>query len=1077
MAKTVDILRYILGLDAKPFRREARRVDKDVRKLKGGVDKSAKSFGGLQAAVVGAAAAFAALKLAGIIKGATLVAARIEVLNNVFELTGKAAGNTSAELEFTKQKLVSLGIAEKEALQIGLRFIQVQLDLADSLKIARAAQDLAVVAGTDSSTTALALTNAIVKQRPILLKQFGIVANLDEIFGKMAKTLGKTTAELTENERRTAFLNTILEKAKTVAGSYEKAMELVGKRLTSLPRHFQNAQKAVGQHFLPAMRVAVDGAAEFLQIITEGFQTAEQDFTKNLFKFAKGFDKFAASRPKIAALREEFVELTKQERLTIPQQERLNKVIEELGELLPEVRGILRGYKDDIKGATGALDGLVQASEAVQRFKLLSLLLDQAKAFELNTRRIKEFEETGTGVFGIVALNLREAEKDLKNFGSTLIESVAQLARVRKELAAPGLTSLERTGIENRIKVLTNRIRDNQRALKAASRDVIIYTGQIGLLNAANLAQVENFAKLFPNLRTNAILIQALTLTNKEFLDSVLAIIDAQKVAQIVAKTGAAIDLFGLGPARAKPFPSGQSDEERRAADRERRARQRGRDEVKSARDIELLEKRRNRLLEKRAKLIERQEKARQRAESRRTADERSRQRRADRLERQRIESAARITGALDVLSIGLSFIDQQMSDLVTRAADFVETLATGDIFSKLSAGIGLVGTALGLISGGGPSREEVLEQRAGDRARRLEESQDRLRQALDQLKDAIIGETIESTQAELDLLLEARNLFNELTLGSDKLGLDEFVDMFDRLNEILRQFGLDPVFRESDPFGGGFTFGQGGINQRVFDAFNAFFQEVFDTLRDAGLALEPFRSTNEFQSMINILEDIARSGGLQGEVGLDLIRFWTTFGDLTLAQQEELLNALLAGVESSGDITRDGLLELLSQLETLGDQIEAEEEAAAAEGLTQIQRSVTTITEGQANIIAATLNSILSVLGLMDTKLGQIVTGLIGTESGGLLGGVGAPLATIPEFGFELPEMLASLLGIEEKLGSFLDRVAASIGPTITVESGAITINQNFPGVTERIEVEEITSSAITEAIIASGRAEGIKV
>ena len=1075
MAKTVDILRYILGLDAKPFRSEARRVDKDVRKLRSGVTKAGTAFSKLGLFITGAAAALAALKLGGLVKDATLVAARIEVLNNVFRLTGNAAGKTNAELEFTKQKLIALGIAEKEALQIGLRFIQVQLDLADSLKIARAAQDLAVVAGTDSSTTALRLTEAIVKQRPILLKQFGIVANLDNIYGKMATTLGKNVAELTENERRTAFLNTILEKAKTVAGSYEKAMELVGKRLTSLPRHFQNAQKAVGQHFLPAMRAAVDGAADFLQIITESFQTAEQDFTKSLFKFSSGFEKFAKVAPQIARLREEFEELTSISKRTEPQQTKLNKVIKALGDILPETRVVLRGYNDDLEGTRLALDKVIERNKELQRLELLDVLAKQAEAFRLNTERIEELNRTatrGNERRGRFAANIVADTERVNKATSQLAQLADEQIRIEGQLANARGDGGDRT------EKLTEQLKENAAAqelalgaLVEANKAVISYEAEVARLNAANDAQLANWNELFPSIKDNELAFRLLTAEAKELLAALLELQAAQDESARKAK------LISEGGLVGPPVPFAVLFPKPLTSDEDLRARAAELFDAARIKRLEAFFARRNRLQKAHDRLVERQRKlteSRDKAEDQREKD---REIRRNNLRLQRIKDAQDITKTLDVLSVGLSFIDGQMAGLVTRAADFTEALATGDIFAKIGAGIGLVGTALGLISGGGPSRQEVFDQRAADRARRLEESQERLRQALDELKDAIIGDTIESTQAELDLLLEARNLFNELTLGSDKLGLEEFNDLFNRLNNILNQFGLGPVFRETDPRTGGFTFGQGGINESVFDAFNSFFQEIFNTLKDAGLALEPFGSLDEFQKMIDILEDIAQSGGLQGETGLELIRFWTTFADLTLAQQEELLNALLSGVELSGDITREGLIELLSQLETLGDQIEAEEKAAAADGLTQIQRSVTTITEGQANIIAATLNSILSVLGLMDTKLAQIVTGLIGTESGGFLGGVGAPLAAIPKFGSELPGMLASLLGIEEKLGSFLDRVAANIGPTITVQPGGIIVNQTFIG-DEKVRIsEQITAEVITQNLIQGARAEGIQI
>lgn len=231
------------------------------------------SFGGVVTSLLGPVATLAAgvggfygmAKGLGAIADATKVAARIQVLNRVMLMTGKNAAYSEVELMGYKQRIIELGIAEKEALEISLLFIQSRLKLADATKIARAAQDLAVISGQNSSDAARTLTQAIVAQRPILLKQFGIITSLDKIYNGMAQSLHKTRDALTETEKRQGFMNEILLQSETVAGAYEEAMEDVGKRMTSIPRYMQEAQAAIGKHFLPIMELAVDSIANLLK--------------------------------------------------------------------------------------------------------------------------------------------------------------------------------------------------------------------------------------------------------------------------------------------------------------------------------------------------------------------------------------------------------------------------------------------------------------------------------------------------------------------------------------------------------------------------------------------------------------------------------------------------------------------------------------------------------------------------------------------------------------------------------------------------------------------------------------------
>ena len=255
----------IIELSAKKFNKGIETIKAKLKNL----GKWAVSHWKMIATVVGGAFAAMAVSTAK-------VAARTQVLNRVLGVVGQTAGFATSELKETVKGIMALGIAEQEAIQLSIRFMQSQLDLADSFKIARAAQDLAVIAGKDSSQTAITLTNAIVMQRPILLKQFGIVENLITIYGNLAKQLGKTRTELTAGEKKQAFINVILEKAARVAGVYEAAMRDVGKRMTSLPRHFQAASNAIGRHFLPALGFAVDGLTSFLKFITKTFGTEEK---------------------------------------------------------------------------------------------------------------------------------------------------------------------------------------------------------------------------------------------------------------------------------------------------------------------------------------------------------------------------------------------------------------------------------------------------------------------------------------------------------------------------------------------------------------------------------------------------------------------------------------------------------------------------------------------------------------------------------------------------------------------------------------------------------------------------------
>jgi len=271
----VDVLKYVLGLDTKDLQAGAKTAEATVNSM---ASKMVTSIGRVATAFGGMYAAHKALEmskqLGEFALGVTQTAARTEELQIVLENVGRVSGYSTKYLAEQEKVIKGLGITTQASRMLLIRFMQSQLSVADATKIARAAQDLAVIAQMDSSQAAETLTYAIAAQRPILLRQFGIVTDLSEVFNKQAKILGKNAEELTENEKRMAFFNIVMEQAARVTGTYEAAMETAGKQARSIPRYSQEAANAIGNVFMPVFR-------EMVKDVTEGFKDIEKAFTEN----------------------------------------------------------------------------------------------------------------------------------------------------------------------------------------------------------------------------------------------------------------------------------------------------------------------------------------------------------------------------------------------------------------------------------------------------------------------------------------------------------------------------------------------------------------------------------------------------------------------------------------------------------------------------------------------------------------------------------------------------------------------------------------------------------------------------
>ena len=215
---------------------------------------------------------FGGLAAAGgkLIQSTAAVAMRNEVLALSLYVVGENAGYSRDELDALTEQVKGLGITTSQA-RLGLtRMVQSQLDLAKATDLARTAQDLAVIAGENSSDTFGNLMEAVTSLQPRLLRQYGIVATTDQILGDLANSTDSAA-------KRQQFLQFVLNEGTRVAGVYEAAMGVVGKRITSIPRLLEELKASFGKHFLPIIGVGVDLLSNLLkwfEKLPEGVQRA-----------------------------------------------------------------------------------------------------------------------------------------------------------------------------------------------------------------------------------------------------------------------------------------------------------------------------------------------------------------------------------------------------------------------------------------------------------------------------------------------------------------------------------------------------------------------------------------------------------------------------------------------------------------------------------------------------------------------------------------------------------------------------------------------------------------------------------
>lgn len=258
-----------LGVANVQIRVDWEKLDDDLNKSKSKISSAFEQSGKLMRNVGAAMTAGLTAPITALIGVSTKAASRVNELQSVNMLLGKSAGYSEDYVLDQAQSVQDMGIEAAASQEIIADFIKAELDLADASKIARVAQDAAVIAGENSTETTKTLTNAIITGRTELFKSAGMIIDLNAAYEDYAEMTGKSAESLTEQEKVQARVNATLAYGERIAGAYATAMEDPGKVLRSYPRYLNDVAVAFGQNFIPAFKEAIFAGKDLLSWLKE----------------------------------------------------------------------------------------------------------------------------------------------------------------------------------------------------------------------------------------------------------------------------------------------------------------------------------------------------------------------------------------------------------------------------------------------------------------------------------------------------------------------------------------------------------------------------------------------------------------------------------------------------------------------------------------------------------------------------------------------------------------------------------------------------------------------------------------
>lgn len=274
--------------------------------------------------------AFTALALAYGLKESAEYAARTETLGITMNVVAKNAGYSAEEIGKYEKEVKGLGITTQGTRESITQMIQAGLEIGPTAegqvsqvaKLARAAQDLAVVTGENSSATLTRLITNISQLDTVGLRYMGLTVNVEAAEQQFAISIGKTVDQLTQKQKAQAVMDESLRQAEKLNGAYEASMDSVGKKVQSLKRYQEELANDIGSKLLPAYGALVDSATNFLKVADTTAQGIDRSGASSRL-FAEGVTTFGSSMGNA-----------------------LNTVLGMIGEIYPTLSALGKGFLD-----------------------------------------------------------------------------------------------------------------------------------------------------------------------------------------------------------------------------------------------------------------------------------------------------------------------------------------------------------------------------------------------------------------------------------------------------------------------------------------------------------------------------------------------------------------------------------------------------------------------------------------------------------------------------------------------------------------------------------------------------------
>jgi len=242
-----------------------------------GAGKSQKNLKGLsgsinslgKAALATGAAYFGARGLINGLKQSILLSAKMEGLRTGFDNLAKSAG-FSAQTFSKLQKATDGTMGSMELMtQANNAMLLGIFDSEDQMaKMFDTAQRLAQALGKDAAFGVESLITGMGRQSKLMLDNLGIMVKAEDAYKGFADELNKTVSELTDQERKQAFVNEAMKEANKLVKNLGEEQLTTADAISKAGTAVDDLAEAIGERLSPLTRILAENFTDFVNQLT-----------------------------------------------------------------------------------------------------------------------------------------------------------------------------------------------------------------------------------------------------------------------------------------------------------------------------------------------------------------------------------------------------------------------------------------------------------------------------------------------------------------------------------------------------------------------------------------------------------------------------------------------------------------------------------------------------------------------------------------------------------------------------------------------------------------------------------------